>query len=72
MRQGEELAAAVTYRATHSVDVAELTKHCAGGLAYFEVPTRWQLGDAPLPTLAGEKLNKKAIRAAFLGAEQSG
>jgi long-chain acyl-CoA synthetase len=69
---GEELAAAVTYRPTHSVDVAELTKHCAGGLAYFEVPTRWQLGDAPLPTLAGEKLNKKAIRAAFLGAEQSG
>jgi acyl-CoA synthetase (AMP-forming)/AMP-acid ligase II len=69
---GEELAVSITHRFGEPVDVAELKKHCAAGLAYFEVPTLWQLGDTPLPTLAGEKLNKKAIRAAYLAARQNG
>ena len=69
---GEELAAAVTHRVGEAVEVAQLKEHCAGALAYFEVPTRWQLADTPLPTLAGEKLNKKAIKAAYLASHGNG
>lgn len=67
---GEELAAAVTYRVGDPVDAETLRSHCTGTLAYFEIPTLWQIGDTPLPTLAGEKLDKKAIRAAFPASPQ--
>ncbi|MCR5980592.1 AMP-binding protein [Gordonia jinghuaiqii] len=63
---GEELAAAITHRAGRPVTSEELVAHCRKTLAYFEVPSQWQIGEAPLPTLAGEKLNKKAIRATFI------
>lgn len=63
---GEELAAAVTVRSGQTVTVADLETHCRQTLAYFEVPTLWHLSTAPLPTLAGEKLDKKTIRAEFL------
>ncbi|MDT2005798.1 acyl--CoA ligase [Rhodococcus opacus] len=63
---GEELVAAVTHRPGAPVDVDELGEYCRTRLAYFEVPTLWRIDDQALPTLAGEKLNKKAIREAFL------
>jgi long-chain acyl-CoA synthetase len=69
---GEELAAAITHRRGQPVDAGELKEHCTGSVAYFEVPTLWQIGTTPLPTLAGEKLNKKAIKAAYLASQQNG
>lgn len=63
---GEELVAAVTCRVGELVDVEALREHCVGQLAYFEIPSLWRITDVPLPTLAGEKLNKKAIKAEFL------
>jgi acyl-CoA synthetase (AMP-forming)/AMP-acid ligase II len=63
---GEELVAAVTHRVGSPVAAAVLKEHCAGQLAYFEIPTLWQIDDVPLPTLAGEKLDKKSIKATFL------
>ncbi|QTJ70335.1 AMP-binding protein (plasmid) [Rhodococcus sp. ZPP] len=63
---GEELAAAVTHRVGEAITADELVAHCRKTLGYFEIPTHWQIDDRPLPTLAGEKLNKKAIKAAFV------
>lgn len=69
---GEELAVAVTVRAGQSVTIDELKTHCRTTLAYFEVPTLWQIGETPLPTLAGEKLDKKTIKARFVDAHSKG
>lgn len=69
---GEELAAAITYRPGEPVDEDELRAFCRGTLAYFEVPSVWRIGDTALPTLAGEKLNKKAIKAALLESPREG
>jgi long-chain acyl-CoA synthetase len=62
---GEELAAAVRHRPGAEVTSASLTAFLRERLAHFEVPSRWQLGVEPLPTLAGEKVDKKRLRAAF-------
>ncbi len=69
---GEELAAAITHRAGDPVAAEELRAHVKGTLAYFEVPTLWQIDDRPLPTLAGEKLDKKSIKAAFTESVRKG
>lgn len=63
---GEELVAAVVHRAGQAVDAEELRQHCRSQLAYFEVPAQWSVGDQPLPTLAGEKVDKKTVRARYL------
>jgi long-chain acyl-CoA synthetase len=63
---GEELAATVTHRPGAPVTAVELRQHCRTTLAYFEVPTLWQIDAVPLPTLAGEKIDKKAVRGRFL------
>ncbi|WP_286901541.1 class I adenylate-forming enzyme family protein [Thermocrispum sp.] len=60
---GEELAAAVTCRAGTAPTEEELRAFLRRRLAHFEVPTTWRISDAPLPTLAGEKVDKKALRA---------
>ncbi|HWD05864.1 MAG TPA: class I adenylate-forming enzyme family protein [Kribbella sp.] len=59
---GEELAAAVTHRPGTAPTAEELRSFLRGRLAHFEVPTRWRIGDQPLPTLAGEKVDKKTLR----------
>ncbi|MFZ2177656.1 MAG: fatty acid--CoA ligase family protein, partial [Rhodococcus sp. (in: high G+C Gram-positive bacteria)] len=69
---GEELAAVVVHRAGEPVDAQALREHCKDTLAYFELPSLWQIGDTPLPTLAGEKADKKSIRAAFLESARKG
>lgn len=63
---GEELAAVVTHRPGRPVSEDELRRHCRTVLAYFEVPSVWRISDTPLPTLAGEKVDKKQLRATLL------
>jgi hypothetical protein len=36
-----------------------------GTLSYFAIPTRWEIRSQPLPTLAGEKIDKKSLAASF-------
>lgn len=67
---GEELVAAVVHRPGSPVSATELNDHCRESLAYFEVPTIWAIDHQPLPTLAGEKINKKAIREGFLASRE--
>lgn len=59
---GEELAAVVVHRADALPPTADdLRAHVAGTLSYFAIPTRWQIRSEALPTLAGEKVDKKAL-----------
>jgi long-chain acyl-CoA synthetase len=63
---GEELAAVVVHRPDVAPPTAaELTAHVTGVLSYFAIPTRWDIRAQPLPTLAGEKVDKKALTRAF-------
>jgi long-chain acyl-CoA synthetase len=63
---GEELAAVVVHRPGGPTPTKEeLAQHLNGIVAYFAIPTRWQIRSEPLPTLAGEKINKKALVADF-------
>lgn len=64
---GEELAAVVVCREGDRPPTEEaLRSHLAGLLSSFAIPTRWQIRTAPLPTLAGEKVDKKALIAEFV------
>ncbi len=59
---GEELVAVVVHRAGAEPPTAEeLVAHVTGTLSYFAIPTRWEIRLQPLPTLAGEKVDKKAL-----------
>lgn len=63
---GEELAAVVVYRTGAPAPTdAELREHLAGMVSSFAVPTRWLIRTQPLPTLAGEKIDKRALAADF-------
>ena len=63
---GEELVAVVVHRGDVSPPTPEeLTAHLTGVLSYFAIPTRWEIRAQPLPTLAGEKVDKKALGQAF-------
>jgi acyl-CoA synthetase (AMP-forming)/AMP-acid ligase II len=63
---GEELAAVVVHRpGARPPTEDELREHLSGTVAYFAIPTRWQIRDQPLPTLAGEKIDKTALVAQF-------
>jgi acyl-CoA synthetase (AMP-forming)/AMP-acid ligase II len=63
---GEELAAVVVHRPDVSPPTpAELRDHLDGVVAYFAIPTRWEIRTAPLPTLAGEKVDKRTLAAQF-------
>lgn len=65
---GEEVAAVIVHRGQVPPTPQELSGFLKGKLAYFEVPTRWQIQQERLPTLAGEKTDKKTLRAAFADA----
>ena len=43
----------------------DLHRHAAATLSYFAVPTRWEIRTAALPTLAGEKVDKKTLAREF-------
>lgn len=63
---GEELAAVVVHRpATPAPTEDELRAHLDGVIAYFAIPTRWEIRTEPLPTLVGEKVDKKRLVAEF-------
>ncbi len=63
---GEELVAVVVHQADAAPPTSdELTAHVTGVLSYFAIPTRWQIRSHPLPTLAGEKVDKKSLAASF-------
>lgn len=65
---GEELVAVVVHRPDATPPTAaDLQRHVADRLAYFAVPTRWEIRTAALPTLAGEKVDKKALAREFDG-----
>ena len=63
---GEELAAVVVHRpGARPPTEQELTRHMQAEVAYFAIPTRWVIRAQPLPTLAGEKVDKKNLAAEF-------
>ncbi|WP_285497906.1 class I adenylate-forming enzyme family protein [Actinomadura sp. NBRC 104425] len=66
---GEELAAVVVHRDGAAPTAAGLRGYLTGRLAYFEIPTRWRIQAERLPTLAGEKIDKKTLRATFTDAD---
>jgi hypothetical protein len=54
----------------HRVDTPAPTRdalvdHVSGTLSYFAIPTRWEIRSDPLPTLAGEKVDKKSLARGF-------
>lgn len=63
---GEELAAVVVYRTDGPPPTEhELAEHLRSIVAYFAVPTRWLIRAHPLPTIAGEKVDKKSLATEF-------
>jgi acyl-CoA synthetase (AMP-forming)/AMP-acid ligase II len=62
---GEELVAAVRTTGAPPTE-AELREFLRARLAYFEVPTAWRIAADPLPTLAGEKIDKKTLKSTFV------
>lgn len=63
---GEELVAVVVHQPeSEPPTVAELTEHVTGVLSYFAVPTRWEIRAEALPTLAGEKVDKRSLARDF-------
>ncbi|MWA03241.1 AMP-binding protein [Actinomadura sp. LD22] len=62
---GEELAAVLVVRPGTAPTEDELREFLTGTLAYFEIPTLWRIRSEALPTLPGEKIDKKALRASL-------
>ncbi|MFE2429318.1 class I adenylate-forming enzyme family protein [Streptomyces sp. NPDC059373] len=64
---GEEVGAAVVLRPGAVPDVDGLRLLAGGRLARFELPTRWWLRNAALPTNATGKILRREIRDAWVG-----
>jgi acyl-CoA synthetase (AMP-forming)/AMP-acid ligase II len=63
---GEELAAIVVYRVeAPPPSEKQLAQHLQSLIAYFAIPTRWRITSQPLPTIAGEKVDKKNLAVEF-------
>lgn len=63
---GEELAAVVVHKPARPAPTeVELSRHMAGEVAYFAIPTRWIIRDRPLPTIGTEKVDKRCLAAEF-------
>lgn len=62
---GEELVAVVVHRPGAAPTEADLTRHMAGEVAYFAIPTRWIIRAQPLPTVGTEKVDKRGLAAEF-------
>ncbi|MBO0679682.1 acyl--CoA ligase [Mycolicibacterium sp. S2-37] len=68
---GEELVAVVVHReGAEPPTVDELRRHLASAISSFAVPTGWRLTTEALPTLAGEKVDKRTLAAAFMAARE--
>jgi len=59
---GEELAAVVVLRPGSNVNSHELREFLTSRLAYFEIPTKWDLRFEPLPHNVTGKILKKELR----------
>ncbi|SRR6266487_1132293 len=64
---GEEVGAALLLRPGTDPDIAGLRSHAAQSLARFEVPTRWWIRRAPLPTNATGKILRREITNEWMG-----
>ncbi len=63
---GEELAAVVVHRPRDLAPTEdELRAHVSEMLAHFAIPTRWHISTTALPTLPGEKVDKKSLAELF-------
>jgi long-chain acyl-CoA synthetase len=62
---GEELAAAVVHRPDVELSDDDLREYLRTKIAYFEIPTRWDIRTTSLPTLAGEKIDKRSLASAL-------
>jgi len=63
---GEEVAAVVVLAEDAQAGPDELAAFAAGQLAYFEVPTQWQIQHEPLPQNATGKILKRQLRDQWL------
>jgi long-chain acyl-CoA synthetase len=61
-RLGEEVACAIQPRAGMSIDTDELTRFVSDRLASFKVPTKWFVGEEPLPKGATGKILKRELK----------
>jgi hypothetical protein len=43
----------------------ELARHLRDAVSYFAIPTRWRIRAERLPTIAGEKVDKKSLATEF-------
>lgn len=59
---GEEVVAVVVTRPGTILTESALDQHVRPQVAYFEVPARWVMRHEALPTLPGEKTDKKAVK----------
>ena len=64
---GEEVGAALLLRPGTDPDIAGLRSHAAQSLARFEVPTRWWIRRASLPTNATGKILRREITNEWMG-----
>jgi len=64
---GEEVGAALLLRPGADPDIAGLRSHAAQSLARFEVPTRWWIRRASLPTNAPGKILRREITNEWMG-----
>lgn len=66
---GEEVAAVVVPRPDATLDEEGLRVFARSRLAYFEVPSRWFIRTEHLPTLPGEKTDKRRLKAELAASE---
>ncbi len=59
---GEEVKAVIVVQPGEAADPAELAAHCAGHLARFKVPTRWEFRTDLLPRNPSGKVLKAPLR----------
>ena len=69
-RFGEVPVAIVHLDVTSSVDAAVIERALMGRLAAFKRPSRIIFADKPLPRLGSEKIDKRALREAYLAESQ--
>ena len=59
---GQAVKAVVVARRDEKIDVDELAHHASEQLAYYKVPTQWEVRDEPLPRNASGKIVKDPLR----------
>ena len=59
---GQAVKAILVARPGHAVDLDDLRRWVGAELAYYKVPTEWEVRDEPLPRNAGGKILKEPLR----------